>query len=140
MIPGSNRAFPPHKHAPKNSDDGAALQQRQVQWDFRDFTGRESNDQITSIPAYAAQRRLGEFAPYRVINNVSAFVTRQLFDAFAQVFGLVVDHFVGPKLFAGVELFMSRSASDDARPQEFAQFDRGTAHAAGGAEDQERFP
>src|SRR5260370_26227653 len=46
------------KRAPEDAHNRAALEQRQVQWDARDFAACEAHYQETTFPGHAAQRWL----------------------------------------------------------------------------------
>ena len=64
--------LPADERAPEDSDDVAALEQRQVQRDLRDLAGREPDDEEATLPGGGAQSRLAVLAADRVVDDVGA--------------------------------------------------------------------
>src|SRR5438046_7528383 len=103
MVPGARRGFLAHERSPKYSDDRTTLEQGQVQGDLRYFTGGESDHQEPSVPSQTAECRFAVFSTDSIIDHVHALVVGELLDSLAQIFGFVIDHFVGPELFVSGE-------------------------------------
>ena len=80
-----------------------------------------------------------EYLPTASYTTSTAPVTSEVLNALAQVFRLVVNHFIGAQLPARRQLRLGRGTSDHPGPQEFAQLNGGAADAARGTKGQERF-
>ena len=65
--------------APEDADDLAALEQRQVQRNFRNTRG-EADDQVAAFPRQRAHGGFGIIATDGVIDHIHAVTARQLLD------------------------------------------------------------
>src|SRR6266516_3677721 len=95
-VPAMALWLPADERAPEDSDDVAALEQRQVQRDRGDLAGRESDNEEATLPGGGAQRRLAVLATDRVVHDVGAGAAGQLADPRLEVLGGVVDGHRGP--------------------------------------------
>src|SRR5262249_38060206 len=80
-----------HERAPEDTDDVAALEQREVQGDGGNVAGREPDDQEAPFPGGGTERRLAVGATHGVVDDVGPDTTGELSDARLQVLGGVVD-------------------------------------------------
>ena len=128
----------PRPVAPEHADDGAPLEQREVQRNLRDLARRKTDDEEPSAPRDRAQRGLGVRAAHRIVDDVRAGAVGERLDPLAQIVGGVVDRLVGAVFAADSELILCRCAGDHARAQDFPDLDRGQADAAGRPEDEQR--
>ena len=127
-----------------DADDLAGLQERQVQRNLRDAR-READDQKTSAPRHRTQRRLRIVAADRIVDDIKTLFAR---DALEQVgerplagaierAARIDDAFVRAGLLRGVDLRLRGRGGDHMRAERLAEFDRGDADAAGGAQHQQ---
>jgi len=69
-----------HMRAPEHTDDGATLEQRQVQRDRRDAAAREADDEIAAVPAHRTNNLLGSVGAHRVVGDVEAAIAGKFED------------------------------------------------------------
>ena len=69
------------KSSPENADDLAALQQGQVQRNFRDVASSKADDEVAPVPAHRPQRSFGVISANGVVDDVGPIFTGQFFDA-----------------------------------------------------------
>ena len=74
------RGLPADERAPEDSDDVAALEQREVQRDRRDLAGSEADDEEATLPGGGAQGGLAVRTTDRVVHDISSDATGQVAD------------------------------------------------------------
>src|SRR6516162_1504372 len=124
--------------APGDAADVAAFKEREIEGNFRNFAGGKSDHEIAAEPAERTQRRLGIAAADRIVNYIDAALAAKFFERAAKVLTVVVHGFIGAVLASEDELVVRRSAGDDTRAHDLADFDAREPGAAGGAEDDKR--
>ena len=68
--------------SPKDADDRAAFEQRQIQRDGWDVAARESDHEIAAVPAHAANALFGQIRTYRVVHDVHSATIGEPCDRF----------------------------------------------------------
>src|SRR4051794_19644637 len=120
--------------SPEHAEDGAALQQDQVERQLRDLAGGKADHEMPSLPGERAHRRLAVGAAHRIEHDVDAVLAADTLEPGAQVLGVVVQHLVGAVGAGERELVVTGGAGDHPRAHDPAQFDRGEPDAARSAE------
>ena len=64
--------------APEDADDGGASEQQEIERYLRDYSGREADDQKSSLPGERADERLGSLAADAVVDDVGTLAAGQL--------------------------------------------------------------
>src|SRR4051812_39681753 len=90
--------------APENANDVAALEQREVERNFRDFAGGKPDHQKAALPGDRAQRGFRVCTADGIVNYVSTFAAGCLAQRVLQIRGCVIDDVVGAALAAEREL------------------------------------
>ena len=132
------RGLAHRERAPEHADDLAALEQHEVERNLRDVAGGEADDEVAALPGDAAQRRLGERAADRIVDDVDAVAAGERLDALLEILVRVVDALVGAVLAAERELVgrstrrrsRARRAACRARPRRCRRRRRRRARAA----------
>ena len=83
------------ERTPEHADNRATLQQRQIQRDLRDIAGGKPHHQEAALPGHVAQSQFGVRSADRVIDDIHALAGGDRLDPRTQVFGSVVDQFIG---------------------------------------------
>ena len=79
-VPAMTLGLPADERAPEDSDDVAALEQRQVQRDRRDLAGGEADDEEATLPGGGAQGGLAVRTTDRVVHDVGPGPAGELAD------------------------------------------------------------
>src|SRR5437016_5239407 len=92
VLPG----FVPHPGAPIDADDGAALEQDQVERNLRNLAGGKADHEMAASPSERAQGRLAVGAADGIEHHVDAVLSAEPLERLAQILLRVVDDFIGP--------------------------------------------
>src|SRR4051794_8160448 len=99
--------------APEDTDQRTLLEKKEVQRDFWDFAGRETDHEMPPEKGKAAQRRFRQRPAHWIVNGVHALAIGDFLDPLAQIFAGVIDRFVRPIGAAEGELVVTGSGSDN---------------------------
>ena len=114
------------------------LSRGEVERDLRDLAGSEAHDEKPSAPCHRTQRDFGVRAADRIVDHVNAIALGERLEAFAQIFGRVVDDLVGPVCLADGKLVGGRRGGDHGGAERLADLDGRQPHASRRAKHQHR--
>ena len=126
------------KLAPEHTNDGCALQKRQVERQFGNLAARKPHHAIPPAPVDAAKRGFGVDATNRIVNHVWRNIHG--FQRLAQVLDGVIDGVIRAVRTAHLEFLIARGCRDHTRTHGLANFDGGQAHTTRRAQYQHGFP
>ncbi len=127
------------KRAPEHADHRGALEQDQVDGQFRNAAAGEADDQQAAVPGDAADGLVEKVAADRVVDHVGAVAIGEAFDFVLEAGFAVVDQFVRACVSGDFEFLGAAGGGDDAGAEGFADFYGGQADAAGCTEHQQGF-
>ena len=130
--------FALHVPAPEHAHDARALEQREIERQFRNLAVGEADDEIAPAPSDAAKRRLRVLAADRIEDHVRSVAVRERADAFAQVLARIVDGRVRAVFDGERKLFRARRRRDHPRAERLADLDRRESDTACRTKNQHR--
>ena len=122
------------ERGPEHADDGAALEQNEIERKARNFPGGEAEHEIAAIPSRRPQARLRMRAADAVVDDVDALAAGHLLQPALQILFRIVDAEFGAMRARQSELLAGRGDGDDAAAHQFGDLNGGEACATGGAE------
>ena len=110
---GHGRRLARHRGSPMHADDAVVLEQDVVRGCLGNPTTRETDDQITTVPADHAPRLIEHVAANRVVHDVHAVVVGGFADRLDEIFGVVVDYHFGAEFLADLHLLRTAGGGED---------------------------
>src|SRR5262245_53249600 len=104
-----------HPRSPEHAEDGAALQQHEIERQFWNVSGGKSDDEVAALPGERAQRRLAVAAAHWIEHDVDAVLAADALERVAQLLPFIVHQLMRPVGAGKGELVVGRGAGDHAR-------------------------
>ena len=127
------------ERAPEHPEHRRALEQAEVDRQFRDASAGKTHHQQAAVPGDAANGLVEQVAADRVVDHVHTLAAGQALHFVLQAGFAVVDQLIGTCGLGHGQFLCAAGGGDHLGAHGLADFHRGQTDAAGGAEDQQGF-